>query len=50
MTTLLQVGLALLLLRPDYGPSSVTRRASDDQRLGSLDNTISAAKLSRVEN
>jgi len=32
------------------GHSSVTERASNDQRLGSLDDTIFAAKLSRVEN
>ena len=32
------------------GPSSVTERASDDQRLGSLDDTVFAVKLSRVEN
>ena len=32
-----------------FGPSSVTERASDDQRLISLDDTIFVAKLSTVE-
>jgi len=32
------------------GPNSVTERASDDQRLGRFDDTISVAKLSRVWN
>jgi len=33
-----------------FGPNSVTGRASDDQGLGSLDDTIFVAKLSRVRN
>jgi len=32
------------------GPNSVTERASDDRRLGSLEDTILIAKLSRVIN
>jgi len=42
------VFLAPLLLHLTYRTQSVTERTSDDQRLGSLDDTILIAKLSKA--
>jgi len=46
----LAVGLATFNCIWFTGPTSVTERASDDQCLGSLDDTVFVAKLSRVWN
>jgi len=46
ITTLLAVGPAPCLLRPYFSdPESVTGHASDDQRLGSPEDTVSVTKL-----
>jgi len=50
ITSLLAVGLAPFNCIWFIGPSSATERASDDQRLGSLDDTVFVAKLFIVEN
>ena len=45
MVSILAVGLSLRLLCPDLpDPSSLTQRTSDNQRLGTSDDTTSVAK------
>ena len=50
MVSILTIGLSLRLLCPDlFHPSTLTERTSDNQRLGTSNDTTSAEKHPRLK-